>query len=121
MGVQNTGETYYLAVYIPGTGNFLGKKINAVQLPFNSVSKLSNVKVWLAKKLDTNIYEKSVGSVSNGFNTVTLDSAYTITSDGVYVGYQFDDADASYQMILRWFRHKIRLLCQNIQDRYFLE
>lgn len=99
MGVQSTGETYYLAVYIPGTGSFLGKKINAVQLPFNSVSKLSNVKVWLAKELDTNIYEKSVSSVSNGFNTVTLDSAYTITSEGIFVGYQFDDAGASYQMI----------------------
>lgn len=89
-------ENYDLAVMLAGSG-IKGKTIKAVEVPFNGTPNISNLKVWLTKKLTLNgktnapdILSVDVDALTGTVAKVTLPEPYTIEGDTVYVGYSFD-------------------------------
>ena len=77
----------------------VGKQVKAVNVPFLDVTGVSGLKVWLSKGLSldggqfvADIVTKDAGNVDAGFTTVVFDEPYTITEEGVYVGYSFEQA-----------------------------
>ena len=88
-------ENYDVAVILADR-NLKGKKISAIRAPFHSSENISNVKVWISKKLtiDNKVNVPDVMSLDAAFDgttaSATLPEAYTIDSDTLYVGYSFD-------------------------------
>ena len=80
--------------------NFVGMKIAAIRVPMENADHLSNLRVWLSKELTlktingkkTNVPDiLSVNAdITGEWVTVNLAEPYTITEEGVYVGYSFD-------------------------------
>ena len=73
-----------------------GKKIESIKVPFPKNAEISNVKIWLTKKL-------ALANKKNVADVMTLDATmddstaivkfatpYTIDSDTLYIGYSFD-------------------------------
>ena len=73
-----------------------GKKIETIKVPFPKDAEISNVKIWLTKKL-------ALANKKNVADVMTLDATmddstaivkfatpYTIDSDTLYIGYSFD-------------------------------
>lgn len=94
-------ENYNVAMHL--TGNSLtGLTVKTIRIPVGSVTTISNLRVWLSKSLSTKTVDKKKvndpdiltqeATVSEGWVEVTLASPYTITDEGVYVGYSFDIA-----------------------------
>lgn len=93
----NKKENYGVAIHL-NDPNLSGLVIKAVRVPFaNDVNGLSAGAVFLTKTLSVvsklNIADISVDSftVANGWVDVELAEPYTITEDGVYVGYTFNE------------------------------
>lgn len=91
-------ENYDLAVMLAGSG-IKGKTIKAVEVPFNDTPNITNLKVWLTRKLTldgkTNtpdILSVDAGTLTDTVARVTLPEPYTIEGDTVYIGYSFDVA-----------------------------
>ena len=88
-------ENYDVAVMLADK-NLKGKKIESIRAPFNSSDKVSNVTVWISKKLTLESKKNvpDVMSVEATFDgntaTATLATPYTIDSDTLYVGYSFN-------------------------------
>jgi hypothetical protein len=87
-------ETYDVAVRLTNAG-FIGKKISAVEIPVKESSYVSDYSVFLTKTLklksrknDPDIVNVSVEPV-DGKLVVKFDEPYTITDEGVYIGYSF--------------------------------
>lgn len=91
-------ETYDVAVFLPGSV-FEGFQLTEIRAQLNNgkgADSFKDFSVWLTKEL--NIVDKK-NSVDLGSYSATidedctvsgqLDEAYTITADGVYVGYSF--------------------------------
>ncbi len=100
-------ETYNVAMLVSGS-DFNGKTLKAITVPFKSHEHLSNLKIWLSKKLqvttDENkkkVFIPDVMTADVEFNadtiTYTLPEAYALTGDSIYVGYTFtvDEAKES--------------------------
>lgn len=92
LGIGNT-ETYDCAVFFPGNQEIAaGKTIHSVRIQLVTTN-VSNVKVWIAESLPTNVDKAlqvvSVEKIRKGINDVPLNTPYTIGSNGVYVGYSF--------------------------------
>lgn len=102
----NAIETYDQAIFIPSDFALAkGKKIKAVRFFLRSKTNLKDVKVWLSSTLpqkveDADMFVALEDGSFNGkddnsqtllgtVNEVELPEAYTITDDGVYVGYSF--------------------------------
>ena len=88
-------DTYYCAIFIPGTNAaLLNKTISAVRFAMVSENAQS-VSVWVSKTLPESISTKTVDElvpvddVQVGINDVALSKAHKITSDGLYIGYTF--------------------------------
>lgn len=92
-------ENYNVAIHVDGKG-LVGGVISRVRIPLKVASNISNLKVWLSKSLniktedgkkvnDADILSQDV-EAKEGWVDVTLSDPYTITTDGVYVGYSFD-------------------------------
>lgn len=73
-----------------------GKKIETIKVPFPKNAEISNVKIWMTKKL-------ALANKKNVADVMTLDATmddstaivkfatpYTIDSDTLYIGYSFD-------------------------------
>ena len=73
-----------------------GKKIESIKVPFPKNAEISNVKIWMTKKL-------ALANKKNVADVMTLDATmddstaivkfatpYTIDSDTLYIGYSFD-------------------------------
>lgn len=96
-------ENYNVAMSLSDKA-LVGAVIKSVRIPMGTVGNISNLKVWLTKELniktesgkkvnDADILTQTVDAAT-GWIDVELSSPYTITDEGVYVGYSFD-IDAS--------------------------
>lgn len=112
-------ETYDIAIFLPGS-TFEGMKVKSVSVPVYAVKGISGYKnptVWLSselllekKKNAPNIasYEANLELTSEDIATLSFtlpeDGIYTVTSEGVYVGYSFEveknDGGTKYPMAL---------------------
>ena len=105
VGMGQIADTYHCAIFLPGNHDIAGgKSIRAVRFSLLA-EHATNVKVWVATKLPNSSPDgtntQRVVDVPNeklGMNIeVTLPEPYTITSEGVYVGYSFTITSASTQ------------------------
>jgi hypothetical protein len=91
---NNKAERYDVAVLIKGT-DFVGKQIVGAEFPVPKTSNISGDSIWMSEKLAVankyNVPDVCIKAVtaSAGKIKVTFDQPYTITADGVYVGYTF--------------------------------
>lgn len=92
-------ETYDAAILLTSKAQ-KGKTIKSVTIPFKSKDNISNLKVWLTKKLvleaingkKTNVPDILTQDVDLTQDTITVDLSvpYTIDTDSIYIGYTFD-------------------------------
>ena len=92
-------ETYDVALRISDPA-LVGVSIKGVRIAFPSVENLSGAKAWLTRELpaiksskagDPDIASQDF-TIAEGYNEVLFAEPYTITEEGVYVGYSFDAA-----------------------------
>ena len=89
----NKKENYDVAIHITDAA-LIGKTVTGIIVP--TVANTENWKAWLTKnlglsdKLNAPDIESVSFSPSDKKTTITFSSPYTITQDGVYVGYSFD-------------------------------
>lgn len=85
-------ENYDVAIHIKDAG-LVGKTITGINLPFDATNHISDASVFLTKELtlDNKVNKADIESKTitpaEGFTTITFDTPYTITEEGVYVGY----------------------------------
>lgn len=100
-------ETYNVAMLLSGS-DLNGKTLKSITVPFKSRENLSNLKIWMSKKLQVSTDENKkkyfapdVMSADVDFSTdtvtYTLPEEYALTGDSLYVGYTFtvDDVKGS--------------------------
>ena len=92
---------------------FVGMTISAIRVPIDNVTGISHLKVWLTKELTLEVVDgKKVNvpdilsqdvEMAQGWIEVPLEKPYTITDEGVYVGYSFsmDELNASNRRPVR--------------------
>ena len=90
---DSRNETYDVALRIADPA-FVGCRITGVRIWFTTVEGLSATQAWLSKELtvkSTKFGGADVETVAfdavDGFNEVSFSSPYTITDEGIYVGY----------------------------------
>ena len=90
-------ENYGVAVRVKDE-NLVGMTIEKVRIPFgNDVTGLSNGRVFLTKDLKVKNSENKADiavqhfDIQSGWVEVTLDEPYQLTSEGVYVGFLFNE------------------------------
>lgn len=92
-------ETYNVAIRIKDA-NLVGAKVKAVRIAFPFTEGLSNAKAWLSKELPA-VKQQKAGDpditsqafeIAEGYTEVTFAEPYTLTEDGVFVGYGFSVA-----------------------------
>ena len=75
-----------------------GLKIKQLRVPFPFTEGISEARVWLSKQLPAiksgkmqspDIVAVDFTPVADDWATITLDEPYTLTEEGVYVGYSF--------------------------------
>ena len=103
VGMGQYADTYHCAIFLPGNHDIAGgKSIRALRFSLLA-EHATNVKVWVATQLpastpDANNTQR-IADVPNdklGKNIeVDLPEPYTITAEGVYVGYSFTITSAS--------------------------
>ncbi len=91
-------QDYDVAIHISDK-RFVGTTISAVRVPIDTISGLSDLKVWLTKELTLKTIDGKKENVPDilsqdvemgkGWIEVKLEKPYTITDEGVYVGYSF--------------------------------
>lgn len=89
-------ETYDLALRIANT-SLVGAQVKGVRIAFASTEGVSEAKAWLSKDLpaikSSKAQEPDITSkafeASTDYTEVLFDEPYTITADGIYVGYSF--------------------------------
>lgn len=94
-GTSKANETYDVAMRIDNSA-FVGKKITSVSATIYAASGVSATSIWLSKELtlDKKVNVPDIMSIpvtldNRGEMNATLPAPYTITEDGVYVGYSF--------------------------------
>lgn len=100
-GYNKKTETVSVAIFIPGSG-MAGKQVTGLSVPLALPTDTTpsgfkgDFTGWLStelkaeKKLNVPDICSAIGSVTNGVLSVTFAEPYTITADGVYVGYTLD-------------------------------
>lgn len=91
-------QDYDVAIRIKDE-RFVGMQIAAVRVPIGEMKNISGLKVWLSKELTletingkkTNVPDvlSQDAEITGEWVEVPLQQPYTITSDGIYVGYSF--------------------------------
>ena len=110
-------ETYDIAVFLPGD-SFEGMKLKSVSVPVfaeKGIGNYKDAKVWLSSELklenkknapDIASYDAELAMADDATAQIsmTLPEEYTVTADGVYVGYSITvdklDAGTRYPMAL---------------------
>lgn len=88
-------EHFDVAIHIADPA-LVGKQISALRIPFKDTTNLTNGTLFLTKELavENNVNVADVASqsfsIAEGFVEVALNTPYTITEEGIYVGYSFD-------------------------------
>nr|MBD5377885.1 hypothetical protein [Bacteroides sp.] len=93
----NKLENYDVAIRISDPG-LAGSQVKGFSCPLATTEDMRNFSGWISKKLTLNDNERNVPDVSatasvdpaTNMLTVTFDEPYTITREGVYVGFSFD-------------------------------
>lgn len=73
-----------------------GKKIESIKVPFPKDAEISNIKIWITKKLTLkgkdNVADvmSMAATMDDSTAIVKLATPYTIDSDSLYIGYSFD-------------------------------
>ena len=121
LGVR-AAETHDVAIFVaPDNSAIVGKTIKAIRFYLRDKANTNNVKVWISKSLPDDIssadYVQDVdqsalkagdesGKKQGLANDIALNKAYTIGSEGVYIGYSFTLTSASDEKtqypILTW-------------------
>ena len=90
---DSRNETYNVALRIADEA-FVGCRVTGVRIWFTTVEGLSATRAWLSKELtvkSTKFAGPDVETVDfdavDGYNEVSFSRPYTITSEGIYVGY----------------------------------
>ncbi|MBF1500547.1 MAG: hemin-binding protein, partial [Prevotella pallens] len=110
LGVR-AAETHDVAIFVaPDNSAIVGKTIKAIRFYLRDKANTNNVKVWISKSLPDDIssadYVQDVdqsalkggdesGKKQGLANDIALNKAYTIGSEGVYIGYSFTLTSAS--------------------------
>ena len=90
-------ETYDVAMLMNDKA-LAGLKIKQLRVPFPFTEGISEARVWLSKQLPAiksgkmqspDIVAVDFTPVADDWATITLDEPYTLTEEGVYVGYSF--------------------------------
>lgn len=89
-------ENYDVAMRIDNP-ELVGKKITKISASLYATEGISGTTMWMTKELSLNDKKQNVPDITSvevapseyGDMKVTLESPYTITSDGVYIGYSF--------------------------------
>lgn len=94
----NKSDTYDVAIMLTGK-DLRGKTVKSVTIPLASKQEMSNLKVWLSKKLNLDkdpatgkkvnnpdILSQDAEITADTF-TVNLTTPYTIDADTIYIGY----------------------------------
>lgn len=101
LGVQ-TSDTYHCAIFVPGNSDAVGKTVRAIRFVL-SAPNAKDAKVWLSSSLPATAdaadiaVEKVNDADLKGYVDAKLSKPYTITSDGVYVGYSFTISKVEYE------------------------
>lgn len=92
-------EKYNVAIHITDN-SLVGATIKAIRVPLEGVDKVTGLNVWLSSALKRTLVDGKYtnspdiltqeATDSVGWVEVVLDKPYTITADGVYVGYSFN-------------------------------
>ncbi len=95
-------ESYDVAILLPGA-TMKGLTISGVRVPM-STDAVEKMSVWLSKELKVEVIDKKRVNVPDiasqsatpqiGWTEVTFEQPYTITEEGVHVGYSFEVAEA---------------------------
>ena len=102
--------TYDVASYFPGDTYFAkGAVMNGLRLSLPNTSNVKNVKVWVSKTLpasgaQADVFVQNVsltGRTLGSFTDVTFKTPYTVTDEGVYVGYSLTISTISNDYDLR--------------------
>lgn len=105
-------QDYDVAIRI-SEKQFVGMTIAALRVPIDTMTQLSNLKVWLSKELNLETIDGKKTNVPDicsqdvemgqGWIEVELNQPYTITDEGVYVGYSFqmDELNSSNKRPVR--------------------
>ena len=120
-------ETYNVAMLVSGS-DFNGKTLKAITVPFNSRENLSNLKIWMSKKLQITkdesgkkVFTPDVMNAEVEFNadtvTYTLPEAYALTGDSIYVGYTFTVDDVKDCPTAKT---PVRLTTESYQGGYYI-
>ena len=98
-----TATTYNGAMYVSNQHPIAsGKKINAIRFYLQSKTNIKDIKVWVSKNLPSTADQADVVVTTNfqdlneGFNDIDLETPYTISGNGVYVGYSFTITNSIY-------------------------
>lgn len=100
-GIASKAETIDCAIFVPGS--YEGKRIEEINFYITSSTVVSDVKAWVSTTLPSSASSAElcvdvtdpVGLYEEGVNTVKLESPYTISAQGCYVGYTFTVTDAT--------------------------
>lgn len=95
----NKVENYNVAIHLTDK-NLVGVTIKRIRVPMDTLTGVSNLRVWLTTELqlktengkkvnDPNVFSQDA-EMGQGWIDVELASPYTITDAGIYVGYSFD-------------------------------
>lgn len=98
----NKAETYNVAIHIDEP-SLVGATIKGVRVAFPYTQGLSAASAWLSQELppvkSRRVTEPDVASKSftlaEGYTEVTFDEPYTITAEGIYVGYAFTTSNSN--------------------------
>lgn len=94
---NSTDETYDVAFHLKDP-SLVGTQIVAINVPFFDTNNISGTKVWLSKALSVSNGKFAADvltqdfEASKGFTKVVLNQPYTITEEGIYIGYTFTQA-----------------------------
>ncbi len=96
---QKLSETYDVALHI-SDASLTGTTVKAIRVTFPFADGLSDGSVWLSKELPAisqqkmkapDVLQQSI-TIEQGTIDVALNEPYTITAEGIYVGYSFSMA-----------------------------
>lgn len=97
-------DNFEAGIYIPSNHPVVGgSTVKAVRFWFdNSVSKISNMKIWINKSLTKNasgatyVQTVDVSKLSSGSNDIALTTPYSVNNEAFYIGYTIEMSVASY-------------------------
>ncbi len=90
---QSRNETYDVALRIADP-TLVGSKVKGVRIYFTSAQGITNAKAWMSTALEVKSQKFTGADIETvdftavqGFNEVAFAQSYTITAEGLYVGY----------------------------------